>query len=221
MAEYVEGPHTGEFLMSEAAGSRSRETGVAAASQAWAVGQIVGQVTTGALSATAAARAGNTGDGTIGAITVAAGTKIGAWVLTILEPATNAGSFALEDPDGETAGNGDVAAAASIGGLGFTLADGATDFAAGDQFVITVVAADAAAQGQYKTVNLAATDGTQVAAAIAYDAVTTGAGETRSATLIARDAEVNGNLIAYPAGASADDIALINADLADLGIIVR
>jgi hypothetical protein len=35
-------------------------------------------------------------------------------------------------------GNGDVAVAFSAGGLAFTLADGATDFASGDQFTITV-----------------------------------------------------------------------------------
>lgn len=89
-------------------------------------------------TAVAAAVAGNTGNGTMGAVTVSAGAKAGVYTLTITEPAANAGAFVVEDPDGINIGNGDVAAAFSAGGLAFTLADGATDFAAGDQFTITV-----------------------------------------------------------------------------------
>lgn len=89
-------------------------------------------------SAVAAAVAGNTGNGAMGAITVSTGAKAGVYTLTIIEPAANAGAFVVTDPDGIVIGNGDVAAAFSAGGLAFTLADGATDFAAGDQLTITV-----------------------------------------------------------------------------------
>lgn len=100
-------------------------------------GKLVGGVAL-AGTAVAAAVAGNTGNGTCGAVTVSAGAKAGVYTLTILEPGSNVGAFVVEDPDGIPIGNGDVATAFSAGGLAFTLADGATDFVAGDQFTITV-----------------------------------------------------------------------------------
>lgn len=95
--------------------------------------------------AASAAVAGNTGNGTMGTVTVSAGAKEGVYKLTIVEPASNAGAFVVEDPDGIAIGNGDVAAAFSAGGLAFTLADGGTDFAAGDQFTITLTPSEATA----------------------------------------------------------------------------
>ncbi len=219
MAEFTEGAHTGEFIVSEAAGSRSRDSVTIAASQTLVVGQILGQVTTGALSGTAAALGTNTGTGTVGSITVDAGAALGDYTITILEPATDLGNFVVERPDGVIDGHGTVGAAYN-GTINFTLSD-ATDFVAGDSFRVTVVAADATAQDQYKTLNLAGTDGSEIPAGILIEAATTGVGETLQRAIIARDAEVNGNLIAYPAGASADEKAAIRADLADLGIIVR
>ena len=80
----------------------------------------------------------NTGNGTMGAITVTAGAKQGVYVLTITESAANAGNFIVEDPNGVQVGDGTVGVAFSADGLAFTLADGATDFVAGDSFAITV-----------------------------------------------------------------------------------
>ena len=100
-------------------------------------GVIVG--TTQAGTAVGAAVSGNTGDGTITAApTVGAGAKAGVYTVTIVEPGTNLGEFILEDPDGINVGNGVVATEYDADGLTFTVADGATDFAAGDQFTITV-----------------------------------------------------------------------------------
>lgn len=90
------------------------------------------------LTATAAALGTNTGNGTMGSITASAGAKVGRYTLTIVEPAANAGAFVVTDPDGVQIGDGAVASAFSAGGLAFTLADGATDFVAGDSFAITV-----------------------------------------------------------------------------------
>ena len=99
-----------------------------------------GVVAGGAFAGTAvsAAGSGNTGNGTVGAITVSAGAKKGVYKLLIIEPAANAGVFEVTDPDGIFVDNGNVASAFSAGGLAFTLADGATDFVAGDSFDITV-----------------------------------------------------------------------------------
>ncbi|MCM2293042.1 hypothetical protein NAC44_11985 [Allorhizobium sp. BGMRC 0089] len=89
-------------------------------------------------TATSAAGTGNTGDGVMGAVTVSAGAKQGIYTLLIIEPAANAGTFEVTDPDGVFVDNGTVGTAFSAGGLAFTLADGATDFVAGDSFNITV-----------------------------------------------------------------------------------
>lgn len=220
MAVFEEGAHTGAWLMSEAAGTRSREYIEIAASQTIADGQLLGQVTTGALSAVAVAGAGNTGNGVMGAVTVDAGAPEGEYNLLIIEPGSNAGAFAIERPDGVIDGHGAVAAAYN-GLVNFTLADGSTDFVAGDSFIITVTAADATAQDQFKVWNPAATDGTQIVAGLAYGAVETGVGETQRAVGVTRDAEANGNLLVFPDAEDAEEVAAGKAGLAALGIIVR
>ena len=93
--------------------------------------------------ATSAALGTNTGNGVMGAVTVAAGAKVGTHKIVIVEPGTNVGTFIHEDPDGMIVGKGVVASAYSGGGLSFTLADGAADFVSGDGFVITVADRDA------------------------------------------------------------------------------
>lgn len=92
-----------------------------------------------AASATSAVFAGNTGNGAMGAVTVAAGCKVGAWKVVIVEPGTNVGAFIVFDPDGiMSPEGGDVASAYDNDSIAFTLADGSTDFVAGDGFTITV-----------------------------------------------------------------------------------
>lgn len=94
-----------------------------------------------AFAAVGAARAGNTGNGTITANpVVSAGVRAGVYTVIMDEPGTNVGHFRVEDPDGVLVGEGDVAVAFAGGGLAFTVADGATDFVAGDGFNITVTA---------------------------------------------------------------------------------
>lgn len=99
-------------------------------------GAVIGG--TFAATAVSAALGTNTGNGTMGSVTVSAGAKQGVYTLTIIEPGANVGTFIVTDPDGDQIGDGVVASAFSAGGLAFTLADGATDFVAGDSFTITV-----------------------------------------------------------------------------------
>ena len=80
----------------------------------------------------------NVGNGAIGAITVGSAAREGDYRLVVIEPAANGGAFVLEDPAGVTIGHGVVGSPFSAGGLQFTLADGATDFAAGDCLLISV-----------------------------------------------------------------------------------
>lgn len=119
-------------------------------------GAVLG-ATSSAGTATGAAVAGNTGNGTIGTISAGASAKAGRYRITCVEPASNAGSFAVEDPDGVQVGTATVGVAFT-GPVNFTIADGATDFAVGDAFTIDV----SALTKKYKLSAAAATDGSQV-----------------------------------------------------------
>lgn len=123
-------------------------------------GTVLGKYIAG--SAAAVAGSGNVGDGTMGAITVTGEAKPGVYSLTMIEPGTNAGEFQVEDPDGISVGTGTVASVFTGGGISFTLADGATDFVAGDTFAITVTATAT----YYKPAVETATDGSNVFAGI-------------------------------------------------------
>jgi len=215
MTELTEGQHTGEFIVSESAGSRSRESITLITGENLKAGAVLGKITKDG-TATSAAAAGNTGDGAMGAVTVSAGAVVGDYKLTIMEPGTNVGAFTVEGPDGVEIGTGDVAAAFSAGGLAFTLADGATDFVAGDGFVITVVAGS----GKYKEYDPTNTDGSETAIAVLYDNVDATLADV-AAVIVARDAEVDGAALQWFTGASAGQITTGKAELATVGIISR
>ncbi|HAU29809.1 MAG TPA: head decoration protein [Rhodospirillaceae bacterium] len=76
---------------------------------------------------------------------------MGVYKVTFIETVENLGTFSVEAPDGTNVGTGVVATEFTGGGLTFTIADGATDFAAGDQFAITVANAGGAGEFSVKT----------------------------------------------------------------------
>lgn len=171
--------------------------------------QTAASTTITAAGAVATAYSGNTGNGAMGAITLSAGAKAGTYKLTVVELGTDVGTFVVEDPDGKFVGRGVVASAFSAGGLAFTLADGSTDFVAGDGFNIVV----GANSGNYAAYAAANADGTQNALAVLYDNVPDSTTEQK-AVVISRLAEVKGSaLTGYDASAT--------AGLAAVNIIVR
>lgn len=101
-----------------------------------------------------------TGNGAMGAITMTSNASLvlGTYKVKIVQATTNAGEFALLDPDGKVIGTGTIAVAFSQAGFAFTWADGATDFVAGDYIPIVV-----SGTVKYKLVEATATDGTEVA----------------------------------------------------------
>ena len=215
MTILTEGKHAAEFLVSEAGGSRSRERITVLSGETLVAGAVVGKVTVGA--ATPAAFAGNAANtGTIAAVTLGAGAKAGVYKVVIIEPATNAGKFTVEDPDGITIGTGTVGVEFAGGGLTFTVADGATDFSAGEGFTITV----AAGSGKYREYDPANTDGSQTAVAVLFAAVDAATAD-RPGVAIVRDAEVNAAELSWFANATADQKAAGLAQLAVAGIIGR
>jgi hypothetical protein len=208
-----------DWLKSEAPAHYSREVIVILAGSGAArnltSGMVLAKVTKG--TASAAAQAGNTGNGTMGAITVGAAAKPGVYKLEIIEPATDAGKFHVFDPDGIFVGQGTVAVAFSAGGLGFTLADGGTDFVSGDGFDITV----AAGSGKWVQYNEDGTTGTEDAAGILLHDASAADAVDGEGVAIVRDAIVSDNGLVWPSTADANEKAAAVEQLTALGILVR
>ena len=214
MTELTEGQHKAEFIVTEANGSLSRETVTVLSGQNLKPGHVLGKVTVGA--ATGAAASGNTGNGTIGTVSAGSTAKQGVYQVTCIEPATDGGTFIVEDPEGTIIGRA-LVGAAFAGAVNFTIADGGTDFAAGDRFLVTV----ATGSGKYKEYNPANTDGSQEAVALLLDFVDASGGDISGAVIIARHAEVNAAELIWFSGADANQKAAGQAQLATQTIIAR
>lgn len=207
MTILTETPHAGEYILSEANGSLSREE-VTVSGGAFVAGTVLGKITVGA--ATAAAIVG-TGNATISTIAVGAGAVPGVHTLR----AISATKLWLLSPEGQYLGQATAGTEANIGGLTFTVTAGGTAMVAGDSFAITV----AAGSGNYTAHDPDATNGSQIAAAILYAGVDATTATTGGIT--ARQTEVNAETLTWAAGISADEKAAAIAALATHQIIVR
>ncbi|HEY1028396.1 MAG TPA: head decoration protein [Pseudomonas sp.] len=206
----TEGVYTGEFLLSEANGSRSREEVViAAGSGILKAGTLIALISA-ANALTSVAAPGNTGNGTIGSVTVTSAAAGGSYSLTITEAAANGGKFELVGPGGAVIGEGTVGEAFTGGGLTFTLGDGATDFANGDFFTLTVLAN----LGEYTAYDDDGTDdGRRAASGILFASVDATVNDVRAVGVM-RDAEVIESLLT---GLDTNG----RADLLAKGIVIR
>lgn len=206
----TEGIHPGEFLLSEANGSRSREVVViTAGSGLLQAGTLISQLTA-ANALTPTAKAGNTGNGAIGSVVVTSAAASGTHVLTIVEASANGGVFEVYDPAGQFVGEGNVGQPFVGGGLTFTLSDGSTDFVVGDGFTLAVKAS----LGEWTAYDDDGTDdGRRTADGILYASVDASVVDVE-ATAVLRDAEVIERLLT---GLDANGAA----DLAGLGIVIR
>lgn len=203
--------HNGGFIVSEANGHTSRDTVTLTGGVQVLGGTVLGQQTTGATAA-AAALGTNTGNGTFGAITVAAPAQPGAYTVEF-DDATH---YIVSDPNGTEIGHGTTGAAFAAGGLGFTITAGGTAFAPGDSFTVTV----AAGSGKFAPLNMSAADGTANAAGILFGARDVTAAD-KSAVAMVRLCEVNASELIWPAGATAPQIAAATLQLKALGVIAR
>lgn len=184
----TEATRPGEFLLSEGPGAISRDRGTIAANLALDAGTVLGKRTKGT-SATVTADSGNTGDGTVGSISLGNKSLFGDYVVTFIEPAADSGQFSVEDPNGKNIGTGTVGSQFQKEGMTFTISDGATDFVAGDRFVISVNEGT----GEFAEYDPSAADGTERAAALLYEPVDTSDGAAADALVIARMAEADGD----------------------------
>lgn len=174
-----------------------------------------GAATAGAPAAAGAGSAGaNTGNGTMTMANPAtgAGVKSGTYRVVIVEPATDAGKFIVEDPDGVIVGEGTVAVAFD-GVIKFTIADGGTDFISGDAFTVAISIAAPANNGKYKLSASAATDGSQTPVVVLAE--TTDATSADKVTVAYFGGVFDENLITYGTGHTA---ASVRETLRDIGI---
>jgi hypothetical protein len=180
-------------------------------------GTMLGRVAVGALSATAGAAVSGTGaapgNGTFGAITVDPGAPVGRYMLRF----TDATHFEMLLPDGTIEGNGTLGVAYD-GNLNFTHTAGGTPYVEDDRVPVDVVAG--AASGQYKPIDPAAKDGTQIWAGILFGRRGASAA-TQRATSVARHQVVNGNLLTYVNAVNGAQKAAIEAQAAAAGVIIR
>jgi hypothetical protein len=174
-------------------------------------GAVLGKTVT-AGTGTATAGGSNSGNGVMGAVTVAGAVKAGNYAVKITKAAANAGDFEVYDPSGDLVGLGTVAVAFAGGGLSFTLADGSADFIVGDSFAIAVTALTE----KYKLATLAATDGSNVPRAILADAADPSGGDVSAP--IYQMGEFNANALSFGTGLSA---ALVKSALRDRGIFIK
>lgn len=172
--------------------------------------------------AAATAVAGNTGNGTVGSLTGDTGAKAGTYRITIIEPASNGGTFTVEDPDGVQQPSGTIGVAYSAGGINFTLADGATDFVAGDAFTVAVSYAGGTSADKYALFDPAATDGTEDPAncAILFHPADSTDSDVVTVATVRGPCTVNGNWLTYKSGMSAGDKLRAKNALRDKGMAV-
>lgn len=125
--------HDGGFLVSQANGHRHVDQGILQAGAKVFAGTLLGLALTGTTAA-AAALGTNTGNGTVGAVTLTTvATQVGVYSLVY----TSATAFTVTAPNGATA-TGTNGVAFSALGIGFTMTTSGTPMVAGDGFTITV-----------------------------------------------------------------------------------
>jgi hypothetical protein len=212
----IENRHDGGFLVSEARGHRSRDPVTFSGAVKHLPGEVIAKKAGG--TAAAAAKAGNTGNGvfTLDATTpVLSNAKAGIYAVRCTIAAANGGTFRVFDPAGDVLG--DVAVAQTFSDqIKFVIADGATDFVVGDEFDVNV----SAVSHSYVPVNPTATDGTQIAAGIAFGTYDATAADVPGLAVV-RDAEVNGSELIWPTGITGAQLATAQGQLAARDIITR
>jgi hypothetical protein len=161
----IEGNYLNDLLKWEMENYHSREQVTVLAGQDLVMGSVIGKIKTGSVPTTGTAGT-NTGTGTCVSVTGGAKTKVGVYTLRCVGVAANGGIFSVRDPDGEALPDA-VMGAYSNPAINFTLTDGATDFALGDTFTITVPAGS----GKVRELNLTGIDGSEDA----YGILTAGA----------------------------------------------
>lgn len=183
----TEGPRNLAFVLSEGNGKISRDV-VTIASGAGKLepGTILGRIVLGSAAATPKA-GGNTGAGTISAVTVGDGAKVGVYKVVF----TAATKFNVFDPDGFSISKGSTGVAFDDD-IGFTITASGDAFVADDGFDIVV----GAGSGSWVPSPDTSDNGSHVARGIlAYGVDATSA--AAEAVIISRQAEVKEPMLIF------------------------
>jgi len=218
MTVFTEARHPVAFILSEAAGYRSREAIKIPESQTIQPGQVLAaKVVVADATATPTAAAGNTGNATIamGSPELTSTAKNGRYKGI----AVTATTVRWEDPDGNEIGTSTHGSAMTKGGIKIQITAGGNANVAGDEFYVDVGVEPV--DYEFVPYSKNAVDGSQVAVAIAMYPAVTGVGETMEIAGFVRDGEVNAKELVLPDGLSAAETADLYGELAKVGIIVR
>lgn len=169
-------------------------------------GTVLGQQTDFSVTTTPGT---NTGTGTISSIGVTSTVLVGPYVLL----ATSATNFTVNDPEGVVLAPATVGTAYNAEGLQFTITAGATAFAAGDTFALTVQDS----LGNFVVSVKTATDGSQNPAAILADYATPTTGNPVNAGGYLMG-EFNANAVNYDSSWTISNLA---AALRPFGIFLK
>lgn len=148
-------------------------------------GTVLGQQTSNPI--TAAAADGNTGNGTIGSLSVGSSPDVGVYTAT----ATSSTKFSITDPEGNALGDATAGTAFTSDEINFTITAGATAFAAGDAFTLTV----SDAVGTYIECVKSASDGSQTPVAILVDDADASSGPVTTGAYVM--GEFNANYLTF------------------------
>ena len=213
-----------DFVQYEANPDQSRkEVTILAGSGAARVltaGMVLGR-TLASATETSAAGGSNTGDGAMGAVTAGKKVKAGVYSLVCIATGANVGTFAVFDPDGipvKSATGLDLVVAAAFASDHFsvTLADGATDFALGDTFTITM----SALVHKYVRHETTGTDGSEIVAGLLlFDKTALDSVDAKGVALVRGPAINNKGQIVHDANATAAEIDSVLAELEAVGIV--
>lgn len=147
-------------------------------------GTVLGKRTKTAANATA--DGGNTGDGTISAVTLGSLAEVGTYELVCIAAAANGGTFAVFTPSGFRLADAIVGAAYAGGHLNFTISDGAADFVVGDKFTV-----DVTGDGKHDFAKDGDVTGLADAVAVLLEEVDATSADVTNALVLARDAIVS------------------------------
>lgn len=167
----------------------------------------------------------NTGNGTLTLADPSSTTaaKSGRYTVTFLAQGADAGEFEVEGPDGKIVGAGKTGAAFTKQ-VRFTIADGATDFVAGDQFFLDVGIVPGENDGKIVAWNPTATDGSQIICGVCLKDCQAADGEDLPGGVLyaRRMAVLYAGAIVWPEGLLAADAARALADMDDrLALVAR
>ena len=196
-----EGQYDGGFLVSEAPGYLSKDSGYidnsTGADVLFSAGLVVVQAAAGAV---ASSHPTNVGNGTVGSLSTGANSEMGTYVLTATDPT----HFNVVAPSGDSIGTA-VVGTAFAGQVNFTITAGGTAFAAGDSFNLVV----SEQSGGW----ISWTGGTiTTPIGILFNRIWVEAGDFAKVTIVRRNAEVNlGELQWDPAVTGSGSVSTLQA----------